>query len=395
MESEFCVGDRRFGSEGALVIAEIGTGHGGSLEKAKELIAAAAEAGADCAKFQCVFAEEIIHPETGAVPLPGGKIALYERFRELERDEDFYASIKGYAESRGLLFLCTPFGLRSARLLRRIGCAFMKAASPELNHFPLLDELASYGLPTILSSGVSTAADIDRALRRFARSSDYSGPSAGGVADGGALPSRLRKLALLHCVTAYPAPETDYNLRVLGSLRALFGVPVGVSDHSLDPVLVPALALASGGSIVEKHICLSRSADGLDDPIALEPEAFSRTVRAVRSAQGAAPGETMAALTSEYGRAKVEAVLGDGIKRLAASEEANYRRTNRSLHAASSISSGEIFDEGKVVVLRTEKILRPGLDPELLPVLIGRRAMRDIASGEGIEWEDVGGRPAP
>ena len=371
MTEAFSIGGRRFGSGNALVIAEIGTGHGGSMEKARELIAAAAEAGADCAKFQCVFAEEIIHPDTGFVPLPGGPVALYEKFRALEEDEGFYSSIKEFAESLGLLFLCTPFGLRSARLLREIGCSFMKVASPELNHFTLLDELASYGLPTILSSGVSTLADIDRALRRF----------------GCRCPA-----ALLHCVTSYPAPEADYNLRVLGSLRSLLGLPVGVSDHSLDPILVPTLSIASGGSIVEKHICLSRDSGGLDDPIALAPEAFSAMTRAVREAQSSAPEDAIAALASEYGRARVEAVLGDGVKRLAPSEEANYRLTNRSLHAMRGIKAGERFEEGMVAALRSEKVLRPGLDPELLAVVMGRRAMRDIASGDGIEWEDLGGR---
>jgi N-acetylneuraminate synthase len=390
MTGSFRIGDRRFDSGHPLIIAEIGTGHGGSLQKARELVAAASESGADCAKFQCVFADEIIHPNTGAVPLPGGSIPLYERFRELEEGEEFYASLKDCAESRGLLFLCTPFGLRSARLLRRIGCSFMKAASPELNHFQLLDELASYGLPTILSSGVSTASDVDRALGRFARAPAYMDQAADAVA--GAKPSRLGNLALLHCVTSYPAPETDYNLRVIGSLCSLFGVPVGVSDHSLDPVLVPALSVASGGSIVEKHICLSRAADGLDDPIALEPADFARMAGAVREAGRRGRDDTLTALASDYGADKVEAVLGDGAKRLAPSEAANYRRTNRSLHATRAIRAGETFCESDVAALRTEKVLRPGLDPELLPVVLGRRAMRDISSGEGIEWEDLGGR---
>jgi sialic acid synthase SpsE len=376
MAGSFSLRDRRYGPGSALIIAEIGTGHGGDLGKARELVAAAAESGADCAKFQCVFAEEIIHRNTGSVPLPGGPVALYDRFLELEEDEDFFAEVKECAEARGLLFLCTPFGLASARLLRRIGCAAMKVASPELNHFPLLDEIASYGLPAILSSGVSTLADIDRALRRFPRG------QAGGDTS----------LALLHCVTAYPAPDRDYNLRVLGSLGSLFGIAVGVSDHSLDPVLVPALSIAAGGAIVEKHICLSRADPGLDDPIALPPELFARMARSIRRAEATEPGETLAALRSDYGPERVDAALGDGIKRLAPSEAANYRRTNRSIHAMRAIAEGEAYDEGNLALLRTEKVLRPGLDPEFLPLLIGRLAQRAVPSGEGIEWEDVGSR---
>ena len=375
MSREFSIGGRRFGPGHALLIAEIGTGHGGELSRARELIAAAAEAGADCAKFQCVFADEIIHPNTGFVPLPGGPVALYDRFRELEEDGDFYAELKAEAESKGLLFLCTPFGLRSARLLRASGCEAMKVASPELNHLPLIRELASYGLPTILSSGVSTLADIDRALRVFGGAWAGSGPA---------------QAALLHCVTAYPAPPCDYNLRVLPSLAGLLGLPVGVSDHSLDAVLVPALAVASGGIIVEKHLCLSRSEKGLDDPIALPPSDFAAMVRACRRAQAVAPEETKAELAATHGLEAVEAALGDGVKRLAPSEEANYRRTNRSIHAMRDIKKGGTFGEADLALLRTEKVLRPGLEPELLPAILGRKAARDIPSGEGLEWEDVG-----
>ncbi|HRY55036.1 MAG TPA: N-acetylneuraminate synthase family protein, partial [Spirochaetia bacterium] len=250
MEQEFEAEGRRFGPGRVLVIAEIGTGHGGDRSRAAELVAAAAEAGADCAKFQCVFAEEILHPETGTVPLPGGAIRLYDRFRRLEEPPSFYAEAKAEAERRGMLFLCTPFGIRSARLLRELGVGLMKVASPELNHLPLLAELAAYGLPTILSSGVSTLADIEAALGIL------RGRMDGRAGTGGAgAPS----LALLHCVTAYPAPAEDYNLRLLAGLSSVFGIPTGVSDHSLDPVLVPALSVAAGSSIVEKHICLSRS----------------------------------------------------------------------------------------------------------------------------------------
>ena len=383
MAGTFSVGARAFGAGRILVIAEIGTGHGGDPAKAAELIAAAADAGADCAKFQCVFADEILHPNTGTVPLPGGPVRLYDRFRELELDASFYAGAKAEAERRGLVFLCTPFGLKSARLLRDLGVEVMKVASPELNHLPLVDELASYGLPTILSSGVSTLADIERAVGRFRARGDPD--AAASVCEG--------RLALLHCVTAYPAPEEDYNLRVLAGLSSVLGLPVGVSDHSLDPVLVPALSVAAGGAVVEKHICLSRSQDGLDDPIALPPADFAAMVRSIREAQARGPAATIEALAGAYGPGRVEAVLGDGAKRLARGEAANYARTNRSVHALRDIEIGETFDEGNVALLRTEKVLRPGLEPSFLPLLLGRLARRRIPSGEGLEWEDVGDLP--
>lgn len=367
MNNSFPVGARSFDSGHPLVIAEIGTSHGGDIEKAFDLIDAAAEAGADCAKFQCVLADEIVHPNTGYVTLPGGSVPIYERFKALELDADFYASAKERTEAKGLLFLCTPFGLKSARLLRRLKVEAMKVASPELNHLSLIDELASYGLPTLVSSGVSTLADIERALSRLAC-----------------------PVLLLHCVTAYPAPAEEYNLRLLANLASIFGLPTGVSDHSSNPILVPSLAVAVGAVAVEKHICLSRSDPGLDDPIALPPGDFSAMTRAIRMAAELPAQATIAALCERFGADVVEAVLGDGVKRLAPSEAANYTRTNRSIHALKAIKKGDIFSEKNLALLRTEKVLRPGIGPEQLPRIIGRAARRDVANGEGIDWEDVG-----
>jgi sialic acid synthase SpsE len=200
---------------------------------------------------------------------------------------------------------------------------------------------------------------------------------------------RSGQICLLHCVTAYPAPETDYKLRLLPNLNAIFGVPVGVSDHSLDPELVPALGTALGAAVIEKHFCLSRRDPGLDDPIALPPDLFTRMVRAVRRASGAGPGETLAAYSRDRGAPLVEAILGSGIKTLAPSEQANYERTNRSIHALRDIHPGEMIGPGDFAVLRTEKNLRPGLPPSWEAKIRGRKARNHIPAGEGIRFEDV------
>ena len=126
------------------IIAEIGTSHGGNIEKARKLIDCAAENGADFVKFQWVYADEILHPETGFVNLPGGKIPLYDRFRELEVSPDFFKECMDYAHSKGLRFMCSPFGLRSLEELVSIHPDAVKIASPELNHIPLLKKLAEY-----------------------------------------------------------------------------------------------------------------------------------------------------------------------------------------------------------------------------------------------------------
>ncbi len=349
-----------------LVVAELGTSHGGDAGRARELVDAAVEAGADCIKSQLVHADEILHPLSGEVDLPTGRIALYEHFKSLERPLSFYAEMKGHVEAKGALFLCSPFGIGSARELRSLGVRALKIASPELNHFPLLEEAAGYGVPLFLSSGVSTLADIERALSITGR----------------------RGVVLLHCVTAYPAPETEYNIAVLATLRARLGVEVGLSDHSLDPVLVPVLAVLDGACVVEKHFALSRQGRGLDDPIALEPPVFRRMVDRIRDAEGD-PGDALARLERDYGEDRVRAVRGTGVKELAASETANYTRTNRSIHAVAAIPEGHRIAGSDVALLRTEKVLRPGLGPEHLARVVGAVARRPIPAGEGIEWPDV------
>jgi N-acetylneuraminate synthase len=362
------LGNRPLGANYPIfIIAEIGTSHSGDLDHGYRLIDAAARAGADCAKFQVVFADEIIHPNTGDVPLPGGNVPLYERFRSLERDADFYAALKRHTEEVGLVFLSSAFGTRSARILRDLGVGALKIASPELNHVPLLREVSSYSLPLIVSTGVSLIADVERALQIL------------GDDD----------LALLHCVTAYPAPITDYNLRVMKNLESLFGVPVGVSDHSRDPVTVPALSAALGAAIIEKHLTLSNESDGLDDPVALAPEDFRAMVEAARRAREEGPEATFTRISAQLGVEMVAEVLGNGVKTLAASEHDNYTRTNRSIHASAAIPAGATLTDRTVAVLRTEKKLRPGLSPYFLDVVLGKRTSRAIPAGEGIRWDDL------
>jgi len=350
-----------------LVIAELGTSHNGDLIKAKEMTEAAAQAGADCIKFQLVYADEILHPNTGDVILPGGRIKLYDRFKTLETKPEFHAEIKEFTESLGLLYLCTPFGLKSASILHELKLKFVKIASPELNFTGLLEEIAGWKIPALLSTGVSTLGDIERAIDIF----------------------KDVKPCLLHCVTAYPAFETDYNLRLLPNLSSVFGVSVGVSDHSLDPELIPVLAYCMGAIVIEKHFCLSRNDPGLDDPIALPPDEFLKMTRAVRNAAETGIEQTIKYYKKEKGDELIEKILGSGIKELAPSEKANYGYTNRSIHALREIKPGESINKGDYAVLRTEKNLRPGLEPFWEKALAGKTAGNIIPAGEGIRFEDI------
>lgn len=359
--------DNQIMEEEIYIIAEIGTAHQGDLAKAEELIQAAAETGADCAKFQVVFADEIIHPATGTVPLPGGDTPLYEVFKKLEKEESFYRKLKEMTERTGLDFLASPFGSKSAEILHNIGSTQYKIASPELNHYPLLEQVSSYNKRIILSTGVSTLGDIEEALKVTGKNN----------------------VSILHCITAYPAPPEEYNLKLIPHLRDIFAIPVGLSDHSTDPVLVPALAAALGASIIEKHFTLSNKTEGLDDPIALEPNDFRKMVLEIRKTENRSFEDTIKNLKKTYTEQTVQSVLGSGEKKLALSEEENYNRTNRSLHALSAISSGTILTEKNCAILRTEKKLRPGISPLYLKEVLGKEAKQNIPEGEGVRWQDI------
>jgi len=366
------------------IIAEIGTSHEGSFEKAKELVDAAADSGADTIKFQWVYADGILHPKTGYVKLPTGNIPLYERFKQLECPVSFYKDIMDYVHSKDCKFCCSPFGLRSLRELLELNPDFVKIASPELNHYKMLEALRDWRqnqklrgeaiVPVILSSGVSTLADIDKAVRIVGRE---------GV-------------SLLHCITSYPAPEDQYNIRLISTLHNVLGIETGLSDHSLDPVLVPVLSTACGGTIIEKHFTLSRQTSGLDDPVALEPEQFALMVHTVHQTEatfrhyGEALGmeRTIEQLAEQFGRQRVMTVLGDGVKRLASAEEANYGRTNRSLHFMRAMKKGETISQSDIAILRTEKILTPGISPEYYDLLMGKKISRDVEDGAGVQFED-------
>ncbi len=364
---EISLGHRRIGAGAPIfIMAEAGSSHNGDLNRAFRLIDAAVRAGADGVKFQVIIADEIVHPLTGDIELPGGRIPIYRRFKELERGYEFYAQIKEYTEKQGPVFLCSAFGIESARLLHSLNIQAIKIASPELNHYPLLEEVSGYDVPVILSTGVSTLGDIERALNI----------------------TRERSI-LLHCVTSYPAPAEEYNLKLIPNLKAIFGRPVGVSDHSRDSIMVPALSALMGACLVEKHITLSSGGPGLDDPIALDPHSFTSMVKGIRRVEQMDSSSGLKWCEKEFGRERTKRILGDGVKRLAPSEKSFYASTNRSLHAESRIKAGEIISPDRVCIIRSEKNLHPGLGPEYLKVITGKIARRTIPAGEGIGWEDL------
>ncbi|NBC30958.1 MAG: spore coat protein, partial [Spirochaetes bacterium] len=318
------------------IVAEAGTDHRGDLGRGRALIEAAKDAGADCIKFQHVYADEIVHPRAGTIQAGGQSIPIYERLKASEQAIEFLAALFEHARSRDIVPFATPFGVRSARELRSLDAPAMKIASPELNHVALLREIASFDGPVVLSAGVATLGDMEAALAIIhATGADHeTHVKAAPTFFAPTLSSRRRPIHLLHCVTAYPAPEAEYNLCIIPALRQIFGLPVGVSDHSQDPEVVPAVATALGASVIEKHITLERDGVGLDDAVALTPQEFGRLcarIAAVAADGVAADGENgdsvLASLRSEFGAERISSICGDGVKRLAPSEHAIYGRS--------------------------------------------------------------------
>ena len=393
------------------IIAEIGTSHSGSFSKAKELIDECKEVGADSVKFQWVYADEILHPNTGFVNLPGGKTPLYQRFKDLEVSPDFFEKCLEYTHSLGMKFVCSPFGLKSLAELEKIKPDAIKIASPEVNHIPLLQKISEvYGkIPLILSSGVSKLGDLEEALGILRQKK---------LCDSQENVCCQNALTLLHCSTFYPTPEEEYNVKCVKTLRQIFGVPTGISDHSLSPVLVPVLSTAMGACVIEKHITLSKKTDGLDDPVALEKEEFELMVHCVHQTEALINRfkkddfakrngnfcktqnlceneissecfcEIIKQLKESFSEEKIFKCLGSGIKELSKSERGNYGRTNRSLHYMRNLKKGDFVREGDVGILRTEKILSPGIHPRYYKEILGSQLQKDVDDGSGVQFED-------
>lgn len=346
------------------VIAEMGLSHCCDLQKACQLALAAKNCGADSVKTQIIFAHELFHPNAEKLILPTGEKSLFDFFADFQCGFEFFSQLKNYCHEIGIGFSASVFGLQSWEWLQKLELPYCKIASPELNHIPLLREIGKReDIPLFLSVGLSKLSDIEKALE--------------------CLPEKQKKV-LLHCVVAYPAVEENYNLRLIETLGRIFGLPVGLSDHSLHPYLLPTLAVAMGATVAEKHFCLSKDGDGPDDAMALNPDEFRLMVEKIRWAESLSSQEIIAAMVEEFGENRVEKILGSGKKVHSPDEAANYGRTNRSIHFIKDKKSGEVILPGDIAVLRTGGKLSVGISPEFFRDVQGAVLKCDVKSGEGL-----------
>ena len=347
-EMGFAVGARRIGGgERCLVIAEIGVNHNGDLDRALAMIEAAKRAGTDAVKFQAFDPERLVTEGAEKAPYQvdttGSDGKQLEMLRSLALSDDAHRRIKERCEAEGLVYLCTPYDPGSADLLERLGVDAFKIASTDLTNLPLLRYIAAKRVPMLVSTGMGALGEVEMAVEAV----------RGGGAD----------LALLQCTSEYPAPIGEVNLRAIQTMETAFRCPVGLSDHT-PGVGAGAWAVAIGAAMVEKHFTTDRTLPGPDQRGSLEPAEFAQLVSEIRN---------------------VEAALGDGVKRLMPSEQANKKLMQKSLVAGRPIKAGERFSAEALDARRPAT----GLSPAYQERLLGRPAARDLAAGEIIDYGDV------
>lgn len=353
-----------------LIIAEAGDNHNGSVNMAMQLIDVAAESGADVVKFQTFHSEQVISrfaakAEYQANVTDSGESQL-EMVKKLELNAQEHLQLVDHCRKRGITFLSTPFDLDSVTLLvEDLKVDQLKVPSGEITSGPLLLKMAQTGKPIILSTGMATLGEIEQALGVLAFGYLQWEEKPGQTMFQKAYCSKegqqilKQNVQLLHCTTEYPAPFSDVNLRAMDTLRHAFGLPVGLSDHTLG-IVVPIAAVAMGACIIEKHFTLDKGLPGPDHQASLEPEELKAMVQGIRQAEQA---------------------LGESRKIPAASEIKNKQVSRKSLVANCTIKAGEKFTKENL------NFKRPGggISPMEYWNVLGSEAHRDYQEDEELQ----------
>lgn len=338
------IGDQTITGDGEVyVIAEAGVNRNGDLTLAHDLVTAAARAGADAVKFQTFSPEKLVSRTADATPYQkdhGAQSDQWSLLEALTLPRNAWSELQAHAHEEGLEFLSTPFDLESAEMLVDLGVPALKVPSGELTNIPFIRALARFDRTLLISTGMGTDLEVAAAVE------------ASSEAPG---------LALFHCVTAYPAPLAECNLRSIQAMMRSYGVPVGWSDHTLGSVSALG-SVALGASLLEKHFTLDRALPGPDHAASLEPGELAEYVRDTRGLARA---------------------LGDGVKVRQPSEEENAPLVRRSWHAAVDLTPGVRLAPDHLVLLRPEGGILPAV------VIDGRVVARAVSAGAPITEADL------
>ncbi len=332
-------------------IAEAGVNHDGDVDLALRLCDVAHRAGADAVKFQTFRVEAISAPEAPMADYQkahAGAPTQAEMLKRLELPHADFARIAEHCRALGIEFMSSPFDLDSAAFLAGIGMTKFKLASGEITNLPFVKGVARLaadaGGSVILSTGMSTLDEVAEAVAWI-------------EGEG------CRDLTILHCVSNYPAPAKDANLRAMDTLAQAFGHPVGWSDHTLGDA-VSLAAVARGAVVIEKHFTLDTGLSGPDHQMSMDPDGLARLIAGVRA---------------------VEAALGDGIKRPVEAEREIMTVARRSLFAARDIAAGAVVVAADLIALRPGD----GVSPSRIAEVAERRAAQDVPAGTKIKLADL------
>jgi N,N'-diacetyllegionaminate synthase len=329
-----------------LIIAEAGVNHNGDLDLAKQLIEAAAAAGADLVKFQTFNAKRLVTHGAKKADYQNKTTdkqeSHYEMLRRLELSPEMHRELVTHCAKSRIGFFSTGFDIESIDLLLSLGQDRFKIPSGEITNLPYLRHIGRLGKTIILSTGMSTLGDIEAAIEVLEQA--------------GTLRANM---TVLHCTTEYPTPMAEVNLRAMQSIQSAFGVDVGYSDHT-HGIEVAIAAVAMGATIIEKHLTLDRNLPGPDHKASLEPNELKGMVAAIRH---------------------IEIALGDGIKRPTPSELKNKPIARKSMVSNQPIKTGELFSSKNI----TAKRPGTGISPMRWDEVIGRPASRDYSADEFIE----------
>jgi N-acetylneuraminate synthase len=330
------------------IIAEMSANHNGSIENAFKIIEAAKQSGADAVKLQTYRPDTItLNCDSEDFRIHGGLWdgrTLYELYEEAHMPWEWHAPLFEHARKQGITIFSSPFDNTAVDLLEDLNAPAYKIASFEAVDHALIKYVASTGKPMIISTGMADAEEIQEAIN--------------AAREGG-----CKKLAILHCVSGYPAPAEDYNLRTIPDLIQRFGLVTGLSDHTLDNTTA-ITSVAMGASIIEKHFTLSRNGGGPDDSFSLEPAELAALCKDSKTAW-AALGKV------DYGRKS--------------SEEGNVK-FRRSLYFVKDMKAGDVFTPENL------RSIRPGygLPPKYYEQMLGRCVNRDVACGTPLDWDLIG-----
>jgi len=337
---------RRIGSgEPCYVIAEAGVNHNGRLDVAKHLVDAAVEAEVDAVKFQTFHTEDLV--TQGALLAPyqtrTQHTSQYEMLSDLELSEDALSKLVGYCENKSIEFLSTPYDRRSVDLLDELGVERFKVASADIVNKPLLQHIAAKKKQVILSSGMASMEEIAQAVSWLHESG-------------------VRDIVLLHCVSDYPSRLSDQNLRIIETLKSVFQLPVGFSDHTVG-LTAPITAVSLGAAVVEKHFTLDTESRGPDHKASIEGDELIELVTKIR---------------------ECERALGQPIKLVSQAEQNNAAKMRTSLHAATDLEAGDRLTVDKISIVRPAD----GLEPRHFESVVGSQVNREITAGEPLLWRD-------